>query len=640
MTAIAGVAGPWPRDALARFCAESLNRQSLYARLPPKCESAEGACFGAALFPTTPQDLADRQPLKAASILLVADARVDNRAELIAELGPSALPDSPSDSDLILAGWLRWTHRFFDRLIGSFAVAIHDSETRRVVLARSPTFDRPLCYRLDEEVIRFASMPSGIAGAQFIPDLPALAKLMVNGDLDPSETAFAGIRQVLPGHYLEWTAAGHRVARFWSPPEVDRGYRGDSVEELRHLLDLAVEARLARPGGRVATHLSAGFDSSAVTATAARLIADPSDLVAFTAIPSADLAWAAPAKQIADERAGAGEVAQRYGIEHRLVSGSGSLLSSLSGHGRYFQAPVPNVPNSTWGEAIDREAARAGATVLLSATRGNANISYGGIDLLSEWLRRLRLLDYLRQVRSLVRNNMVTWRGAIFYSIDEFVPSKIWNRIAGYTRASAKDLFIRPEWLNSSESTHCEKFRNLPGLRRIQYDIFANGDLGIFTKGTLAKSGFDERDPAADIRLAEFALRLPPEHFIGGGMTRRLARVALTDRLPQSIIDHRRRGYQGADWFARMDRDEARNWVEDISASSWATQILNLPELRRTVSDLPDEPWLDPNRLRQWGGRFTRALAVGSFLLECEREPGRIGTSDQSADLESARLRT
>lgn len=640
MTALSGVAGSSPRSLQRRECAQSIANQSLYSRCPAQFADARGASFGASIHPNATLDRrAIFQMAGSDTIIVAADARIDNSDELLAALGGNLPGLAENSCDLIAAAWHRWGDDAFGRLIGSFAIAIFDERDQRLILARSPSFDRPLCYRIDEHVIRFASMPSGLFGDRPIePDMKALSRLIIHGDLAPGESCFAGVRQVLPGHFLEWQAGRARSVRFWHPPPVDLGYTGDALEEFRHILELAVECRLRRQGGRVASHLSGGFDSSAVTAFATRLIDDRRSLIAYTAIPSRDLHWVVPPKVFADESMLAAETARTIGVEHRLVACNEPLLDGLIDHARFYQAPVPNLPNHGWGQAIEEDASRSGATVLLSATRGNATISYGNVDILSEWLRHGLYLDYLRQIRKLTARKAATWRGALFYSLDEVVPEALWNRLAGNVPDTAERLFIQPQWLDHGGRAASARDACGPGVRAIQYEVFANGDMGVFTKGVLAKSGLDERDPGGDIRLAEFGLRLPPQAYLNDGATRRLARVGLRGILPKSITDQKRRGYQGADWFARLDQKRARHWLEEISASSTAAALLDLRRLERAVDEIPTLERLGPARLREWGSHFTRALAVGAFLRECEHEGARIGRKMVNSSSASANM--
>jgi asparagine synthase (glutamine-hydrolysing) len=625
MTAISGVAGPAPRDLLERVCGRSLEAQSLYGRREPRFLTVEGASFGAALYETAPEDSNDEQPLGDGPSLLVADARIDNREELIGQLGDGRLTGTSTVSDIAIAGWRRWKTGLFDRIVGSFALAIFDSDTRTLFLARGPLGDRPLCYRIEHDSIGFASMPSGLGESGLAPNLEALARLMACGDMALGETAFARVQTVPPAHYLQWSPRGCRIVRFWHPPPVGSGRSADVVEEFRSILDQSVQCRLRRVAGPVATHLSAGLDSSAVTATAAALLPDRQDLIAFTMAPAEELPVSVPRGYLLDETPLASQTATALGIKHRIVEHSGSLLDCLDGHAKVYQAPVPNVTNHGWGYAIDQQASAAGARVLLSATQGNATLSYGSIDALGEWLKRGRFIDYLRQVRALVRSGAARWRGAIFYSIGDFVPAAVWNRLAGYLDETAADFFIRREWMERVKDDEVGSGYRAPGLRRDQYAMYAQNDPGLFVKATLAKSGLDERDPGADRRLIEFCLRLPADWYVNDGVTRRLAREGLADRLPDAIIANRLRGYQGADWFAKLDPREAMQWVERIEASPSAVQIIDLNELRRAIADWKQIGTMSPFKLRQWGGRFTRALAVGSFLRDLEREPGAFG---------------
>lgn len=626
MTAIAGVTGAWPQDALERSCRASLDAQTLYSRRPPQVVAVDGAAFGAAIFPTTPEELNDRQPLQLGDVLLAADVRADNRVELIAALNEPALNAGSADSEIVLAGWLRWKHGLFDRLLGSYAIALFDRPSRTLVLARGPIGDRPLCYRIDGDCMRFASMPSGLIDGRFDPNLDALARQMVLGDMQLGETPFANVQTVLPGHYLEWSPAGLRLVRFWRPPPVDPSMCGDVRDEFRHLLDESVRCRLRRPGGPVASHLSAGFDSSAVTSTAALIMPDRRDLIAFTMVPAPGLPVGVPRNYIGDEGPLSSQTAHSLGIEQRMISDSSGILDCIRGHATAFQAPVPLVTNQGWGSAIDAAASGAGAKVLFNGTQGNATISYGGIDLLSEWLKHGRLIDYFRQSRALVRSGAARWRGTIFYAIDIFVPPRLWSALAGQPPSKADELFIRPDWVRRVADDRIGSDYDAPGLRQMQYAVYANADPGIYTKGTLGKNGFDERDPTADIRLLDFSLRLPASQYIDNGVTRRLAREGLADRLPPAIIANRLRGYQSADWFARLRPESALEWIEQISANRYAAELIDFEGLRRDVTQRWDTiARMAPVPQYQWGSRFTRAIAVGAFLDEASRDAARMG---------------
>src|SRR6185503_3096149 len=97
---------------------------------------------------------------------------------------------------------------------------------------------------------------------------------------------YEGIRRVEPGHIL-FVQEGRIDSRpYWAPQRTTLSLPRfeDYRDAFREQLDQAVRARLRGADDLVATHLSAGWDSSSVTATAARL--DPGRrILAFTSVP-------------------------------------------------------------------------------------------------------------------------------------------------------------------------------------------------------------------------------------------------------------------------------------------------------------------------------------------------------------------
>ena len=73
-----------------------------------------------------------------------------------------------------------------------------------------------------------------------------------------------------------YQGAGASVRRHWAPPELGSGPRTsfvDGAAELRALLEQATAERLAPAGGATSVWLSGGWDSTAVYASAARVLA-------------------------------------------------------------------------------------------------------------------------------------------------------------------------------------------------------------------------------------------------------------------------------------------------------------------------------------------------------------------------------
>src|SRR5436190_10470888 len=89
-------------------------------------------------------------------MVLVADARIDNREELLASL---RLPrgNHSTDSEIILAAYERWGQDCVDRLIGDFACALWDSRSQALFCARDPMGVRPFYYFRNNRLFAFGS---------------------------------------------------------------------------------------------------------------------------------------------------------------------------------------------------------------------------------------------------------------------------------------------------------------------------------------------------------------------------------------------------------------------------------------------------------------------------------------------------
>ena len=244
--------------------------------------------FGLRRFDCLDEDRFDTPPLSSACgrYHLVADVRLDDRDGLSDTLGldPAEAANS-SDTRLLLAAWERWQTGLFDHVYGDYAFAVWDGRDRQLTLARDALGAKPLHYHRQGGWFAFASMAKGLHALPDVPIAPNASRVTELLALLPEsgpETWFQDIYRVEPGHYVLVTATGQTIHRHWNPSRtlpVPQTFEAQ-VEGLRQHLDRAVQSRLRGAGRRIGSHLSAGLDSSAVAATAARLMAETGGRVA------------------------------------------------------------------------------------------------------------------------------------------------------------------------------------------------------------------------------------------------------------------------------------------------------------------------------------------------------------------------
>lgn len=625
MTALAGVVDfTTTATSLETRCAAAMAAQRRYGRREPALRSLAGACFGLSLTPTLPEDEFDRQPLTNARHMLVADVRLGNRAEIIRALGESASGfGERADADLLMLALQRWGETALDRITGSYAFAFYDVRERSLLLVRDPGGEKPLCYVSRGGHFRFASMPSGLF-EENLPafDLEAMAIRLAAPPIPAGRTSFEGIKTVLPGHKLKVTSGQLSQVDFWQPStEIGRGTDAEWVERYRHHLDNAVSSCLRTSAPVIATQLSSGYDSSAVTATAGRELGRRKSLIALTAVPTPGLPLIVPTNRIADESSWASKTAAMHRIEHLVVNDEHPLLSSIDSTTFDLQEPVHNLFNMGWWLKVLGTARERQATAMLSATMGNFTISFGGPVVLPFLMRSGRFSDWWREARAATAKNRNRWRGILMTTFESQLPqafSAAMRRAFLGAPGTDRFSFVRRH-LTGPKST---PYR-LPGgnLHTAQLAWFRRADAGMFNKAMLARTGVEQRDPSADRRLVEFCLSLPMDQLLRDGVYRPLARRALADRLPREVLDLPVRGYQGADWYARLDPKSVDEAIEEIEASSTATELLDVGRMREAVRHWPSPTRESYEFMFAFGRALTNAVAAGKFIANAERNP-------------------
>jgi asparagine synthase (glutamine-hydrolysing) len=240
-----------------------------------------GGCvaFGHAMLRTTEESAHERQPAGLDGRLwITADARLDARAELLAELGHAgrSAPRNTPDCELILHAYAAWGEQCVQRLRGDFAFGIWDAQRKSLFCARDHFGIKPFYYAEDKNFFLFSNTLDCIRMCPGVADElneAAIADFLLFGlNCDAATTTFRGIRRLPPAHSLRVSAEGLRIERYWSAPIDGRiRYRhADAyVEHFQMLLREAVADRLR--GGRTGIMLSGGMDSSSLAATAREL---------------------------------------------------------------------------------------------------------------------------------------------------------------------------------------------------------------------------------------------------------------------------------------------------------------------------------------------------------------------------------
>lgn len=604
--------------------------QQVYALAPAVYRSDSVVALGRRLHRLLPEDIHDTGPLvDARGRVLIADVRIDNRAELARALG-LAEATRMSDAAILSAALLRWDEGALERVIGDFAFAQWDPERHRLLLARDFLGQRPLHFHAGDGFFAVASMPKGLHALPQIPraaDAEAAADFLAHIPESGDTSFFEGVAKVPPGHFVIIKRAGVASHRYWHPPTTTlRLPRAeDYAEALRAQLDDAVAARLRGAGQAVATHLSGGLDSSAVTATAARLTRGR--VTAYTSVPRDGFVIPADTPGIADEGPLAAAVAALYpNIDHvRLSAGPRSPLDALTRSAFLYERPYLNLCNGVWVDAINDDVRARGLKVLLVGAAGNASFSYHGMHRLGELMRRGALPVLLREARLLMRGGTPA-KTVAAQTIGPFLPRRVWRGISalrgraddltGYSAITASAACAPGLAARAAARGVDFAYQPIADARAAQLQLLGRVDVGNYNKGTLGGWGIDVRDPSADLRLVEFCVSVPADQYLAEGVPRALARRAFADRLPTAVINERRKGWQGADWHEGLThaRAQLRDELARMERDPAVAAIIDTARLCDMVCDWPTDGWTQANVVERYRMALLRGVSMGHFM--------------------------
>ncbi|MCC7054321.1 MAG: asparagine synthase (glutamine-hydrolyzing) [Gemmatimonadaceae bacterium] len=319
-------------------------------------------------------DDAARQPMRDPSgrWWLTYNGEIYNFPELRADLARDGVHcTTHSDTEVLLALWVRHGVGSLARLRGMFAFALYDAQDDTLWLARDPFGIKPLhVARLaDGSGVVVASELRGIHASGLVPrawDPGALRAFLAAGVNRPGPTAtcFTGVQELEPGTVMQVRPDGTSVHRFHTLADIDIADATiDRIEPLRDRFEESVRLHL-RSSREVGVCLSGGLDSANIAYAASRMVGDGA-LQCFTvgAAESRDVRLAVQA-------------ARSCGVRHHLLTSP----TTVAMRDVADMITACETPNHTWGPInqyllLRRIAGEHGVSVLLNGQGGDEALS-------------------------------------------------------------------------------------------------------------------------------------------------------------------------------------------------------------------------------------------------------------------------
>lgn len=578
------------------------------------CDSDAGIALGFRRLAILDLSTAGHQPMISAdgNLVMIFNGEIYNHHALRAELEQAGAGGwrGHSDSEVLLAAIQHWGFTAtLPRLNGMFAIAVWDRRVRRLHLARDRFGEKPLYYGhvggiflFGSEIKAFARHPAW-SGAL---ERQALALFLRYAYVPGPWTAFAGFKKLPAGCRLEIGSEGTvgEPQPYWSALEraaeaAARPFTGamaDAIDTLQALIDDAVRLRL-EADVPIGVFLSGGVDSSTVVAAMQR--AQPGAVHSFC------IGFSDP---VYDESRHAAEVARHLGTQHTTLQATeAECMAVLPRMADIYDEPFGDA--SQLPTTLLCRLARSHVTVSLSGDGGDELFGgYSRYGVAARAWERTSCWPSLKFAARQVMQALPDARGHLSRNLRKrlapiaaHTPAEVYRRhvsrwheneglLPGSIREEISGAAV-PLGLPSLE----QDFMLLDAVTYLPDDLLVKVD-----RASMAV-GLEVRAPLLDHRIAEFAWSLPPALAISAG-PKRILREVLYRRVPQSLIDRRKQGFEPpiGHWLRTGLRD-------------WADNLLSESRLKRT--GLVD-PYIVSARWHEHrSGRRNRAHQLWTVLM-------------------------
>lgn len=427
-----------------------------------------------------------------------------------------------TDTEVIIHAYEEYGKECVKKFNGMFAFAIWDAGKKCIFLARDRLGIKPLYYALVDGRLIFASEIKAILQHEAIARrMNANALSQIVDFLFPlgDDTLFEGVKELLPGHILEYCMGGAKIERYWKIEDKSEN-KSESyfAGMLENILKKSVGGMLISdvPLGAA---LSGGLDSSTVVALMSK--ASKGGVKTFT-VGFGDEA---------DEFGYAKMVAEHCGTEHHEIvipfESVTAKLPEIMWHMETIITRSSTFPTYFYAKELKKNVTVAllgeGSDEVFAGYPRNRQFTAAAVSDLDNAYKRLCDSFFKEEAKKQLYTRN-------FY--DSLERDKDIDFVKGYLKNANKSNILNRDIVFEIE-------KQLPGVHLLRVD-----------RMTMAHA-VEARVPYLDHNLVEFSMRIPSRLKIKGNTEKYILKKVASKYLPRQIIEREKLGLSTpvSTWF-------------------------------------------------------------------------------------------
>ncbi len=501
---------------------------------------------------------------------------------------------------------------------GMFGIALWDQPRKRLLLYRDRIGKKPLYWTVAQGEIVFASdIKSLLIHPQVCRNLnhQAIYHYFTVKNTSAPETAFKGIYQLLPGHYLVWEDGRVKTFAYWrlnfGQPLFDIT-ADEAAQELRGLLADAVRLRMDcdAPYG---AYLSGGVDSSSVVVLMCQHQLQPVTTFCLGYSEEAVGQFQGKAQDIHYARL----MSKRLGTDHHdYILGSQEFAESLPEVQRAFGEPFSGTISTYFLSILMHRHVKVALSGDGADELFGSYLSHRLAFPMHHYLRfKAQGKDSLAALAPRERELLIPFDSPEQFAFLQRIAHEeqaVWRMRLGVFDEPAKRALLSPDFLamlDGGDTTAVYKrlTRNVLAkdplnavLEVEQQELLPNQVLPFVDRLSMAHS-IEVRSPYLDYRIIELANRLPGTLKIHCGINKYVHKLEVSPLVPEDLMARPKEGFVQPiySWM----RTSLKPWVEDtLSAHAIKRHGIFRPQ---AISNI---------LLEHYSGRADRSAQIWNLL--------------------------